>query len=119
MMSSTAGYPACHVIAGTQLSIGVVNSIARLLNYAYKYYPAFFRNSHFAYILLTTPSCMHIMTTLYRYANTIVIVNTVLKQLCLIFCVAPAEESSHDDNEVQVTQEVHVVASYTMYVVTM
>ena len=34
------------------------------------------------------------------------------------FCVAPVEESSCDD-EVQVTQEVHVVASYTTYVVTM
>ena len=36
-----------------------------------------------------------------------------------MFCVAPAEESSCDDDEVQVTQEVHVMAIYTMYVVTM
>ena len=34
----------------------------------------------------------------------------------MIFCVAPAEESLCED-EVQVTQEVHVEATYTMYAV--
>ena len=36
----------------------------------------------------------------------------------LHFCVAPAEESSHEGGEVKVIKEVNTVTIYTMYVVT-